>query len=122
MSMDWLVKSFCRRRSTAVIVLSVVLVSCPIAAQSQTLIQQGTQLVGAGAAGPAEQGYFVSLSADGNTALVGGPLDGYTALATDPGAVWAFTRSGGVWTQQGAKFGLGGAVSLAADGNTALVG
>jgi hypothetical protein len=87
--------------------------------------QQGAKLVGAGAVGLAEQGTSVSLSADGNTALVGGYRDNNSA-----GAAWIWTRSGGVWTQQGAKLvGTGGSfaqqgwsASLSADGNTALVG
>jgi hypothetical protein len=67
------------------------------------------------------------MSGDGNTALVGGPNDYYRA-----GAVWVFTRSGGVWTQQGEKlvgtgeigYGAmqGSSVALSADGTTAIVG
>src|SRR5262245_38638670 len=90
--------------------------------------QQGLKLVGADAVGAAEQGWSVALSADGNTAIVGGPGDN-----SDVGAVWVFTRSGGTWSQQGSKLvgtgavGSGGAkqgysVALAADGNTAIVG
>ena len=88
--------------------------------------QQGPKLVGSGAVGFAQQGWSVSLSADGNTALVGGRLDNSNA-----GAAWVWTRSGGVWTQQGPKLvgsgavgsaQQGGSVSLSADGNTALVG
>jgi hypothetical protein len=87
--------------------------------------QQGAKLVGTGAAGNAEQGWSVALSADGNTAIVGGPNDTVGA-----GAAWVFTRSNGVWTQQGSKLvGTGAAleqqgqsVSLSADGNTAIVG
>ena len=88
--------------------------------------QQGSKLVGTGAVGSAEQGRSVALSADGNTAIVGGPGDNsYT------GAAWVFTRSGGVWTQQGSKLVGTGAVgnadqgysvALSADGNTAIVG
>src|SRR5439155_884169 len=88
--------------------------------------QQGTKLVGSGAMGTADQGQSVSLSADGNTAIVGGLGDnGFV------GAAWVWTRSGGVWTQQGTKLvGAGAAgtafqgwsVSLSADGNTAIVG
>jgi uncharacterized repeat protein (TIGR01451 family) len=90
--------------------------------------QQGPKLVGSGAVGTANQGYSVALSADGNTALVGGPADNNGLI----GAAWVWTRSGGVWSQQGAKLvGSGAAgsfveqgisVSLSADGNTALVG
>jgi len=88
--------------------------------------QQGGKLVGSGAVGTAHQGTAVSLSADGNTAIVGGYSDN-----SETGAVWVFTRSGSVWTQQGDKlvgndatFGAwqGIAVSLSADGNTAIVG
>ena len=102
--------------------------------------QQGPKLIGA--PGPkrlisigdlnldlnasSNQGAAVALSADGNTALVGGK-------SADDGAVWVWTRSGGVWTQQGPKLVgqgvaeegpayLGMAVALSADGNTALVG
>ena len=88
--------------------------------------QQGSKLVGTGNTGAAGQGYSVSLSADGNTAIVGGDADN-----GDQGAVWVYTRSGGTWTQQGSKLvGSGNAgnasqgysVSLSADGNTAMVG
>ena len=88
--------------------------------------QQGTKLLGTSAAGKAYQGISVSISSDGNTALVGGSFD-YSKL----GAAWVYTRSGGVWTQQGAKLvgtgtvgrGLQGAsVSISSDGNTAIVG
>ena len=91
--------------------------------------QQGTKLVGTGAVLAARQGSAVALSADGNTALIGGPNDNFQ---TGPvGAVWVFTRASGVWTQQGDKLvgnGMigdtfhGSAVALSADGNTAIVG
>src|ERR1035441_10508276 len=58
--------------------------------------QQGPKLVGPGAVGGAYQGYSVSVSSDGNTAIVGGDADNGNA-----GAAWVWTRSGGVWTQQG---------------------
>ena len=88
--------------------------------------QQGSKLVGTGAVGAAQQGISVALSADGNTAIVGGHSDNSSA-----GAAWVFTRSGGVWTQQGNKLVGTGAVgaaqqgisvALSADGNTAIVG
>ena len=68
----------------------------------------------------------MALSADGNTALIGGDGDNGSV-----GAAWVFTRSGSTWTQQGAKLtgsGESGAgcfgysVALSADGNTALIG
>ena len=70
--------------------------------------QQGAKLVGSGAVGNAQQGYSVSLSADGNTAIVGGHCDNSSA-----GAAWVWTRSGGVWTQQGPKLVGSGAVGTA---------
>jgi uncharacterized repeat protein (TIGR01451 family) len=90
--------------------------------------QQGSKLTGSGASQGARQGAAVSISADGNTAIIGGSLDGASI-----GAAWIFTRSGGVWTQQGSKlvgFGTAGtagsdqgsSVALSADGNTAIVG
>jgi hypothetical protein len=92
--------------------------------------QQGPKLVGTGAVAGfydgANQGWSVALSADGNTAIVGGPYDNSYA-----GATWVYSRTAGVWTQQGAKLvgtgavgsaGQGGAVALSANGNTAVVG
>jgi len=62
------------------------------------MTQQGGKLVGTGAVGGAFQGSSVSLSSDGNTAIVGGYGDsGFV------GAAWIWTRSSGVWTQQGSK-------------------
>jgi hypothetical protein len=90
------------------------------------LFQDGPKLVGTGATGIALQGTGVSLSADGNTALVAGYYDN-----TSMGAVWVFTRSSGGWVQQGAKLvpsdavgaaGFGDSVALSYDGNTALIG
>ena len=58
----------------------------PVNAQ---FVQQGAKLVGTGAAGHAFQGASVSLSADGNTAIVGGPIDN-----NEIGAAWVFARAG----------------------------
>jgi hypothetical protein len=88
--------------------------------------QQGSKLVGTGAVGDAQQGFSVALSADGNTAIVGGYLD-----SSSVGATWVFTRSSSVWSQQGGKLigagavgdaWQGSSVALSADGNTAIVG
>jgi hypothetical protein len=96
---------------------------------------QQAKLVGTGAGGSngAAQGQSVSLSGDGNIAIVGGPQDN-----NNLGAAWVFTRSGGVWNQQGPKLvGTGSSsgftdgsflvlqgdsVALSGDGNTAIVG
>lgn len=91
-----------------------------------TAWNQQAKLIGSDAIGQAYQGYSVSLSADGNTALVGGWFDKQRT-----GAAWVFTRTAGVWTQQGGKLvgsdvvgkaQFGVRVSLSADGNTALLG
>ena len=88
--------------------------------------QQGNKLVGSGAVGRARQGATVALSADGNTAIVGGPFDNWNT-----GAAWVFTRSNGVWIQQRSKLvgagavgnaGQGSSVALSSHGNTAIVG
>ena len=86
--------------------------------------QQGPKLVGDDGVGGGGQGISVALSADGNTAIVGGPSDNFVT-----GAAWVFTRSGGVWTQQGDKLVgtgavgsdvfQGASVTLSADGNRA---
>ena len=93
-----------------------------------TWSQQGNKLVGSGAIGNSEQGWAVAVSADGNTALVGGYADD-----TGKGATWVWTRNvnNGVWSQQGPRLlaanaigiaGQGSGVSLSADGNTAVIG
>jgi hypothetical protein len=73
-----------------------------------------------------DQGYSASLSGDGNTAIVGGPNDNSSL-----GAVWVYTRSGSVWSQQtklvatdvvGNNIFQGHAAALSRDGNTAIVG
>jgi hypothetical protein len=109
-----------------VVLLGATLLSQPARAD---FVQQGPKLVGSGAVGPLTlQGQSVALSADGNTAIVGGDFDN-----SDAGAVWVWTRSGQVWTQQGSKLvGTGAvgssdilqgfAVALSGDGDTAIVG
>jgi hypothetical protein len=88
--------------------------------------QQGSKLFGTGSIGPAEQGRSVAVSADGNIAIVGGPSDN-----SNVGAVWVFSRSDGVWSEQGSKLvgtgAVGGAeqgtsVAISADGNSVIVG
>ncbi|MGH2854953.1 MAG: hypothetical protein ACRDLF_12270 [Solirubrobacteraceae bacterium] len=87
------------------------------------LIQQGAKLTGGEERGGADFGDSVALSADGNTALVGGSGDN-----EHQGAAWVFTRSGATWTQQGPKlvvsspFKFGESVALSSDGDIALIG
>jgi hypothetical protein len=80
--------------------------------------QQGKKLVGTGAVGPAAQGRSVALSGDGNTAVVGGGTDNRSIDGNATGAAWVYTRSGGVWTQQGSKLVGIGAVGLAEQGTS----
>jgi len=88
--------------------------------------QQGNKLTGTGSIGSAFQGSSVALSADGNTALIGGFGDNNSI-----GAAWVFTRTNGVWAQQGGKIAnpdrfdqsmFGWSTALSADGNIAVVG
>ena len=92
---------------------------------------EGPKLTGSDQAGLSEFGISVALSADGNTALIGGPNDEGGAKVSMTGAAWVFTRSGSSWAQQGGKLTgagesgpgeLGWSVALSADGNTALAG
>jgi hypothetical protein len=91
-----------------------------------TWSQQGEKLTGGEESGNGWFGYSVALSADGDTALIGGPLD-----AARTGASWVFTRSGSTWLPQGSKLtgegesgkgDFGFHVALSDDGDTALVG
>lgn len=85
--------------------------------------QQGPKLTAADESGAANFGSSVALSADGNTALIGGPQDQIYL-----GAAWVFTRAGSAWHETQKLSGsadessLGSSVSISANGNTALVG
>ena len=68
-----------------------------------TWTQQGPKLTGADESGNGKFSTIVALSADGNTALIGGWNDD-----TSKGAAWVFTRSGSTWSQQGPKLTGGG--------------
>jgi len=73
-------------------------------------------------------GYSVSISSDGNTAIVGAYLE--DTGGTDTGSAYIFTRSGTTWSQEGQLFAsdaeatdyFGYSVSISGDGNTAIVG
>jgi hypothetical protein len=89
-------------------------------------LQQGSKLVSTDAVGATQAGGSVAISADGNTAAVGGPGDKANA-----GATWVYLRTEGVWSQQGKKLVGSGAigaayqgssVAISADGSTVLVG
>jgi hypothetical protein len=111
------------RRLAGLLTIILVYSLSPVPAEAQ-FIQQA-KLVGTGAIGPADQGLSVSLSADGNTVIIGGPVDN-----NDAGAAWVFARSHGHWAQQVKLIGRGAvgsaeqgsSVSLSGDGNTAIIG
>ncbi len=110
-----------------------IILALSLPAQAQ-FFQQGAKLVGTGYLGLPGQGFGVALSADGNTAIVGGLNDdtsAFAGFALGQGATWIFTRSGASWSQQGPKLlgsgpgqsdSQGYSVALSADGNTALIG
>ncbi|HVU63358.1 MAG TPA: hypothetical protein VHC70_05245 [Phycisphaerales bacterium] len=72
-------------------------------------------------------GYSVAISGDGNTAMVGAYTD-----SGGLGGVYAYSRNGSSWVQQGARFTptggagpvqyIGSAIALSNDGNTAVIG
>jgi hypothetical protein len=86
---------------------------------------QQAKLIGAGEVEHAQFGHSVALSADGKTAIVGGPFD--TKLK---GAAWAFTTTGSEWKPEGKITGagasaeslFGASVALSSEGETAVVG
>ena len=90
-----------------------------------TWSRQG-KLTGRGGVGSGALGSSVALSADGETALIGGQNDG-----ANQGAAWVFGRSGSTWSPQGGKLTgrgetgkgqFGSGLALSADGGTALIG
>ena len=124
-------RSLLRRVALVAALLSLLLLgfgaalSDGLADEPGSLVQQGPKLTGGGESGEGRFGRSVALSADGNTALIGGPRD-----SGEAGAVWVFTRSGSTWAQQAKLTGgeesgaghFGRSVALSADGDTALIG
>ncbi|HEX4466702.1 MAG TPA: hypothetical protein VH025_05905, partial [Solirubrobacteraceae bacterium] len=89
----------------------------------ESFAPQGPKLLAEGEAGLARLGRGVALSADGDTAIVGGPRD-----SGEAGAAWVFIRTSGEWSQQaklqapeGTNF-FGRSVAMSADGSTVVVG
>jgi hypothetical protein len=82
------------------------------------------KLTGEGEIGAGGFGTGVALSADGKTALIGGPGD------DGRGSVWVFVRTGSRWVEQAKLAGLGeigsgqfgSSVALSDNGDTALIG
>jgi len=101
-----------QRNTTSLFVLALLaaVLVWPAQPALADFTQNQPKLVGTGAVGASQQGSSVALSGDGKTAIVGGDLDN-----NGVGAAWVFTRSGGVWNQQGNKlvgtFAVGQALS-----------
>jgi hypothetical protein len=94
--------------------------------RSGTTWSQTQKLLASGAVGEGGFGAGVALSADGKTALIGGPFDN-----NKRGAAWVFTRSAELFSQQAELVGgssesgqgtFGWSVALSETGETALVG
>ena len=102
--------------------------SAVVFTRSGTTWSQQTKLTDSAGAGGDQFGVSVSLSNDGNTALVGSNSDTVGANTWQGSAV-VFTRSGTTWSEQtkltdsagsGTDF-FGHKVALSGDGNTALI-
>ena len=119
-----------RERLRGLVIVAAVGFLSTSPALAQEFTQQGPTLVGTDANGIFGKDASVALSADGNTAIVGSPGP-FSFTPPSVGGAWIFTRSNGIWTQQGPKL-LGTAeagnaqqgfsVAMSADGNTAAVG
>src|SRR5256885_2381051 len=109
----------------AVSLIAVSLTWFPMPALAQ-YVQLGSKLIGSGGVGAPAHGISFAVSADGDTALVGGDLDNNYG-----GAAWVFKRTNGVWSIIPDKLvgngaiGMshqGASVALSADGATAILG
>ncbi len=77
--------------------------------------------------GSASERFGISVAVSGDTAVVGAPWWG-SAIPTEQGAAYVFTRAGGTWTEQAKLIASDGSAGdefgfwVGVDGNTALVG
>ena len=102
----------CLLERVHLILLPILVCLIALGQANAQFAQQGSKLVGTdGVGSEMRQGWSVSISSDGNTAIVGGYLDN-----NGVGAAWVWTRSGGVWAQQGSKLVGTGAVGSAMQG------
>jgi hypothetical protein len=90
--------------------------------------QQGPKLTPSDESGAGFFGSSVAMSGDGNEFTVSAPQDG---SPRGTGAVWMFTRTAGIWSQQGSKIVAAGesgsgvfgqSLAMSSDGDTALIG
>ncbi|HWX95889.1 MAG TPA: IPT/TIG domain-containing protein [Solirubrobacteraceae bacterium] len=91
---------------------------------SEAWSQQGGKLTGGEEESEGGQfGYSVTLTADGNSALIGAPRD-----SAGIGAAWLFARSAQAWSPDGPKLAgagkgwFGASVALGVDGKAAMIG
>ena len=102
--------------------------SAYIFTRSGTIWSQQAKIQASDAEATDHFGYSVSISSDGDTAIVGARYEDTTG--TDAGSAYIFTRSGTTWSQQAkiqasdaqASDQFGFSVSISSDGNTAIVG
>lgn len=111
-------------RVATFVAVTLTLLAITSGAHAQAPLQQTQLTAGDGAA---SDNFGVSVSLDGDTALVGSYADDVGANVNQ-GSVYVFTRVGGVWTQQARLIAVDGAAddlfgfSVALSGDTALVG
>jgi hypothetical protein len=124
------VKPFLRMSSLCLSLfgLNIVLIISVTSTLAHAQFVQGTKLSGSAESGAMTLGFSISLSADGNTAVVGSP-DGTLPLF-QPGLALIYTRSLGVWSQEAQLSGWtnssnaqeGDAVAISSDGTTVILG
>ncbi len=78
--------------------------------------QQGSKLIGSDISGTPSFGYSLCLNSDGNILVAGGQNDD-----SNIGATWIFTRTGGIWSQQGLKLVGTGAIGNAKQGSSVYI-
>ncbi|MCK9517380.1 MAG: FG-GAP repeat protein, partial [Ottowia sp.] len=96
--------------------------------RSGTTWSQQAKLLASDGAGGDQFGISVTISGDGNTAVVGSRYD--DDKGAQSGSAYIFTRSGSTWTEQAkllandgaASDNFGVSVAISGDGNTATVG
>ena len=102
--------------------------SAYIFTRSGTTWSQEAKIQASDAQADDQFGWSVSISDDGNTAIIGARLEDTTA--TSAGSAYIFTRSGSTWSQEAkiqasdaqADDQFGHSVSISSDGNTAIIG
>lgn len=105
------------------LILLMTLLAAAAGAQTYIWQQQGAKLPGSGTGTYWQAGQATALSNDGNTLLVGQPMDNSSV-----GSVLVWVRIGTTWGYQtqlsvGASvIAFGSSVALSGDGNTALIG